>query len=333
MTAKFGNWLVTGGAGFIGSNLLSALVSRGLARQVRIVDDLSSGTSLRDVERFAPARMLDCAAAAPMGRHPGVELAVSDVTDAETALRLTEGADVVVHLAASTNVQNSIRNPVADATANVFGILSYLEAARASGVKSFVFASSGAPTGRTPPPIHEEVPCKPMSPYGASKMAGEGYCFAYNAAYGLNTAALRFSNVYGRYSGRKGSVVAHFLRRAQAGESWVLNGDGRQTRDFIFVEDLVEAIILCAELERGGELFQISTARETSIAGLAAMMSEILRAEFGIEPRIETGPALTGDMPRNFADNAKAKRVLNWAPRWALEDGIRETAAWFMSQA
>jgi UDP-glucose 4-epimerase len=171
-----------------------------------------------------------------------------------------------------------------------------------------------------------------MSPYGASKLAGEGYCFAYNAAYGLNTVALRFSNVYGKYSGRKGSVVAQFLRRAIAGESWILNGGGTQTRDFICVDDLVEAIIRATALEKGGELFQIATARETPIAELASIMSAILREDHGIDVRTEQGPPLQGDMPRNFADNSKARRMLGWSPRIALEDGVRETAAWFIAE-
>jgi UDP-glucose 4-epimerase len=323
------NWLITGGAGFIGVNLLQALLSKGLARQVRIVDDLSSGSAAM-VEQFATLRTLDCNSAEPMGNFAGVELAQVSVIDGTAAKILTRGADVVVHLAANTGVQPSIQNPVADATTNVFGILNYLEAARGAGVKSFVFSSSGAPTGRVEPPIHEEVPCKPMSPYGASKLAGEGYCFAYNAAYGLNTVALRFSNVYGKYSGRKGSVVAQFLRRAVAGESWILNGGGAQTRDFIYVEDLVDAIIRAAALGTGGELFQIATARETSVAELASIMSAVLREDHGIEARIEQGAALQGDMPRNFADNSKARRILGWTPRMSVEDGLQETAKWFM---
>jgi len=324
------NWLITGGAGFIGANLLSALLQRGTVRQIRIVDDLSTG-SIATVKHLTPLRVLDSGSAEPMGKDAGVELVQVSVTDGDAAKRLTEGADVVVHLAANTGVQPSIRNPIADATTNVFGILNYLEAAREAGVKSFIFSSSGAPTGRAQPPIHEEIPCKPMSPYGASKLAGEGYCFAYDAAYGLNTVALRFSNVYGKYSGRKGSVVAHFLRRAVAGESWILNGGGTQTRDFICVDDLVDAIMLAAKLGKGGELFQIATARETSIAELASIMSAVLREEHGIEIKLEQGPALQGDMPRNFADNSKARAMLGWSPRVSLESGIRTTAEWFLA--
>lgn len=324
------NWLITGGAGFIGANLLCALLQKGTARQIRIVDDLSTG-SVATVRHLTPLRLLDCGSAKPMGGDAGVELVQVSVTDGDAAKRLVRGADVVIHLAANTGVQPSIRNPIADATINIFGILNYLEAAREAGVKSFIFSSSGAPTGRAQPPIHEEIPCKPMSPYGASKLSGEGYCFAYNAAYGINTIALRFSNVYGKYSGRKGSVVAHFLRRAVAGESWILNGGGAQTRDFICVDDLVEAIVLAAELKQGGELFQIATARETSIAELASIMSAVLREDHGIEIRIEQGPGLRGDMPRNFADNSKARAMLGWSPRFSLESGIRTTADWFLA--
>jgi UDP-glucose 4-epimerase len=325
------NWLITGGAGFIGVNLVSVLRSRGIAVHIRIVDDLSAGR-IEELERCGTVRRSGCGSVRPMGEEPGLEFIEACATDADTALRVSEGAHVVVHLAANTSVQESISNPLADARVNVLGTLNYLEAARAGGARSFVFASSGATTGSTPPPIHEEVVCKPSSPYGVSKLAGESYCRAWHGLHGMTTAALRFSNVYGRYSGRKGSVVALFLRRALAGQPWILNGDGQQTRDFIFADDLVEAILKSAALENAGEVFQISTGRETSIADLAKMMSEILEREAGLRPVVEHGPPLKGEIPRNYADNSKARSILGWQPRVRLEEGVRETANWFLME-
>ena len=325
------NWLITGGAGFIGVNLVSGLLARGTAFQIRVIDDLSAGR-VGDLQRFGSVRISESAAAQPMGREPGLEFIKACVTDRDAAFRVTKGASVVVHLAANTSVQDSIRDPLGDARANIIGTLNYLEAARAGGARSFVFASSGATTGSTPPPIHEEVVCKPSSPYGVSKLAGECYSMAWHGLYGMTTAALRFSNVYGRYSGTKGAVIALFLRRALAGQPWIINGDGRQTRDFIFADDLVEAILRSAQIENGGEIFQISTGCETSIADLARILSGILKRDAGLVPIIEYGPPLKGEIRRNYADNSKAASILDWRPQYSLEDGIRLTVRWFLEE-
>lgn len=322
------HWLITGGAGFIGVNLISALVARGIASHIRVVDNLGAGR-IEDLERFGTVRRSECRNAQPMGEVRGVEFIEACVTDRDAALRLTEGAGTIVHLAANTSVQESIDDPLGDAKTNILGTLNYLEAARAAGVRSFVFASSGATTGSTPPPIHEEVVCRPSSPYGVSKLAGECYCHAYSGLFGITGTALRFSNVYGKYSGTKGSVIALFLRRALAGEPWIINGDGSQTRDFIFVDDLVEAVLKAAERTGTGQIFQISTGRETSIADLAVIMSGILKHEAGLQPMIEYGPPLKGEVRRNYADNSKAASILGWQPRYRLEEGIEITTRWF----
>jgi UDP-glucose 4-epimerase len=317
-------WFITGGCGFIGVNLIRVLCERDLVSSIRILDDLSVGC-LAAIENFTPVQQV--LQPRPMAGDHRVELVRASIT-ADVA-PWVEGADVVVHLAANTGVQTSINSPRIDMKSNVFGTFNVLEAARRAGTPRFVFASSGAPTGHVAPPIHEDVPCRPLSPYGASKLAGEGYCSAYFWSYGLGTVSLRFSNVYGPWSTHKGSVVARFIRQAFAGEPWTLNGDGEQTRDFVFIDDLVDAVIAAAEFGGGGEIFQVATGRETSVRKLAELLARELQQQFGIAPQVRLGPPLPGDMPKNFVSIAKARRVLGWAPKWDIEDGVAVIVRWF----
>ena len=184
------------------------------------------------------------------------------------------GIEGVVHLAAQTGVPGSLQDPFHDCRTNVLGTLNLLEAARLRQAEAghpirFVFASSNAPLGKQPPPATEDKAPLPISPYGASKLAGEGYCLAYNGSWGLGTVVLRFANLYGPYSAHKNSVVAKFIKDIAAGGQITIHGDGQQTRDFIYVGDLCRAIQLALESEIGGEVFQIATGVETSIAELA----------------------------------------------------------------
>ena len=219
-----------------------------------------------------------------------------------------------------------------DMECNVVGLVNYLEAARENGIASFVFASSSAPIGQADPPITEQLICKPISPYGASKMAGEAYCSAYYGGYDLKTIALRFSNVYGPLSMRKGSVVALFIRQALAGKPWTINGDGTQTRDFIHIQDIVSAIIAAAYSPYGGEVFQISSQIETSVRDMAAMLADILKEKAVIKPDICFGSPLKADVPRSWADISKAKTMLKWAPERTLREGLEETVDWFLGK-
>ncbi|MGD8817781.1 MAG: NAD-dependent epimerase/dehydratase family protein, partial [Acidobacteriota bacterium] len=205
--------LVTGGAGFIGANLVRVLVERG--HEVTVLDNLTSGQTsyLAGLE---------------------LQLAVADVRNSEQVFDAIAGHRTVVHLAAQTGVPGSLEDPRHDCDVNVTGTLNMLEACRNSGAR-FVFASSNAPLGRQKPPATEDKAPLPVSPYGASKLAGEGYCLAYHGSWGVDTVAFRFGNVYGPYSAHKESVVAKFFKRALAGERLVIDGDGEQTRDFVYV--------------------------------------------------------------------------------------------------
>ena len=326
-------WLITGGAGFVGRNLIARLLSGGSGDQeVAIFDDLSA-SGLDVLRRVGGCEgVIETPAGAPAwgpGRPP-LTCTVGDVRDAAAVERACAGAEVVVHLAANTGVGPSVLDPRLDCEVNVIGTLNCLEAARRHGVGRFVFASSGAPAGLCEPPITERVVPRPASPYGASKLAGEAYCSAYAQAFGLSTVALRFSNVYGSHSGHKGSVVATFIRRALAGEPITINGDGRQTRDFVYVDDLVAAIELAARADMpGGEVFQIATGVETSVLELVGLLQPKLKAA-GI-PKLETirGELLAADVPRSYADATKAREQLGWASETDLDRGLDRTVAWF----
>jgi len=286
---------VTGGCGLIGVNLIARLVGH-TACKIRVVDNLSVGTR-EDLEQIQRSPRLYTLAGDPvqLGRevtpveHParepgstgqrgqrsesgqtGIELVVGDVRDAELTIKVCRGIDAVVHLAASTGVIPSVEDPRSDCTANIIGTFNYLETARLNKIKRFVFASSGAPLGEQQPPIHEEMVPRPISPYGASKLCGEAYCSAYHRSFGLDTVALRFGNVYGPRSTHKGSVVAKFIRHIFAGKPLPIYGDGNQTRDFIYVDDIVDAILLALEKPKvGGEVFQIATHQEYTVAEVA----------------------------------------------------------------
>jgi dTDP-4-dehydrorhamnose reductase len=195
---------------------------------------------------------------------------------------------------------------------NVIGTLNYLEAARHNGVGRFVFASSGGTTiGEAEPPIHEEMVPHPVSPYGASKLAGEGYCSAYYRTFGIDTVALRFGNVYGPLSGHKNSVVARFIKRATSGEVLEIYGDGTQTRDFVFVGDLISAIRLAATVDGvGGEVFQIATSAETTVQELTQKLLPALAAAGVKDVEVRNTEERRGEVRRNYADTSKAERML-----------------------
>ncbi len=332
------SWLITGGAGFIGCNLIKHLLAEGVP-YIRVLDNLSVGAreDLRRVCNFVELNAEEISEienSSLITPHSSlVHLVVGDIRDATACLHAVRNTDVIVHLAANTGVGPSVENPRLDMETNVIGTLNMLEAARQNHSKRFIFASSGAPVGECQPPIHEELAPHPVSPYGASKLAGEGYCSAYFRTFGVETVCLRFGNVYGPLSSRKSSVVAKFIRQALAGGPLEIYGDGQQSRDFIYVGDLVRAITLAADLPAArGEIFQIATNRETSVRELLDMLLFVL-AKCGLnnvqvrftEPRI-------GDVRRNFSDTTKARLLLTWETRISIDEGIYTTVEWFLSQ-
>ncbi len=321
-------WLITGGCGFIGRNLVKNLLEEG-GHHIRIVDNLTVGTR-EDLSQVCDYQEVTIDTLAS-SHNSLVELLRGDILEEDLALKVAKGVDVIVHLAANTGVGPSVENPRLDCATNVIGTLNYLEAARLNGVKRFVFASSGAPAGECVPPIHEEMPPHPVSPYGASKLAGEGYCSAYFRTFGIETIALRFSNVYGPLSSKKNSVVAKFIKRIFDGKVLEIYGDGNQTRDFIYIDDLIRAIRLAASSEKaGGETFQIATARETTVLEMTNELIEVFK-EFDASREIKVNytKSRLGDVKRNFSDTSKAQRNLGWQAEVSLPQGLRRTLEWY----
>jgi UDP-glucose 4-epimerase len=325
-------WLITGGCGFIGRNLLSRALQRSDCT-FRVIDDLSTGTrdELRGIFEFSELNPKDETAEWSAWDRARVEFVKGDIRDASIVLRAASGADVIAHLAANTGVAPSVEDPMRDCTINVIGTLNCLEACRQNNVRRFVFASSGAPIGECNPPIHEELPAHPVSPYGASKLSGEAYCSAYARSFGIETVALRFGNCYGPLSSHKSSVVAKFIREALADQAWEIYGDGNQTRDFIYVEDIVEAILLAASVEGvRGEVFQIASNAETTVRELATRLGDVLKSHNIRPPIVHYTKPRTGDVTRNYSDTTKARQRLGWKPSMSLDDGLNRTVKWFL---
>lgn len=323
------NWLITGGCGFLGTALIRRLIARG-DQSIRVLDNLSTGTreDLEEVSEYSELTAQDIHSA-----PNGVEMVVGDIMDEALAIKATKGCDIIVHFAANTGVGPSVENPRSDMLANVVGTFNYLEAARLNRIPRFIFASSGAPAGEVEPPIHEELPPHPVSPYGASKLAGEGYCSAYKRTYGIDTVMLRFGNVYGPGSLHKSSVVAKFISRALVGKPFEIYGDGSQTRDFIYIDDLIDAVLLAAITPGiGGEAFQIATSYETTVGEVASRLVQTLASAGVGNVEIINAETRLGDVKRNFSDTTKARKLLGWQPKVALEEGLMKTVAYFLTK-
>ena len=322
-------WLITGGCGFIGTSLVRTLQAEG-GHYIRVLDNLSTGTrdDLALVADFAEKN------SAQLTENAGrVELAVGDILDETFTQAVASGVDVIVHLAANTGVGPSVEDPRKDCMANVLGTFNMLEAARHNQISRFIFASSGAPAGEVDPPIHEELPPHPVSPYGASKLAGEGYCSAYKRSFGIDTVALRFGNVYGPGSVHKSSVVAKFIKQALEGQALEIYGDGTQTRDFVYIDDLTRAITMAATKQCiGGETFQIASNRETTVGEMTEQLVEILRQKGVENANVINGETRVGDVKRNYSDTTKARTMLKWQPEMTLTQGLTATVNYFLKQ-
>ena len=323
------NWLITGGCGFIGRALIQQLLDEG-GHAIRVLDNLSVGKRA-DLGKIAEFFEFEDKAVIDNWTHE-VALLEGDILDTEAVRKAVTGADVIVHLAANTGVGPSVDDPESDCRTNVIGTLNMLEACRHIGVTRFIFASSGAPLGVQLPPLHEEMSPHPASPYGASKLAGEGYCSAYYNCFSVETVVLRFGNVYGEGSGHKQSVVAKFIKHALSGERLEIYGDGNQTRDFIHISDLIAAISQAAKVANiGGETFQIATASETTVSEMTTELLAVMKEEGIKQPEVYFGPVRDGDVKRNFSDTSKARKQLKWASQVPLKVGLRRTVRYFAS--
>jgi UDP-glucose 4-epimerase len=299
--------LVTGGAGFVGATLVRRLVGSG--HSVRVLDNYTTG----DAAHLAGV---------------DAELVHGDIRDDQALDAALAGIDAVVHLAAAGSVVASVQDPVTNFDVNVLGTFRVLDAARRAGVERTVQASTGgALIGDATPPVSESSLPKPISPYGASKLAGEGYAHAFAKAYGMRTVALRFANVYGPWSARKRGAMTLFFRALHTGEPIVIYGDGSASRDYTHVEDISRALELALRLDvSGGTVLHIASGVETTVAELASLCCAAAGAP---DHPVEYRPRRSGEVDRNFASYDLARKVLGYAPSIGLRDGIAGTWQWF----
>ncbi len=304
--------LVTGGAGFIGSHLVDALTGAG--RRVRVLDNLSTGR--RD------------------NLATGAEFVEGDVCDPAAVARAVQGAGVVFHLAARASVQHSIEDPLGSHHVCATGTLQVLDAARKAGARRVVYAGSASAYGIPAGDVQTEAdPLRALSPYAAAKLAGEFYCQAFAAAYGLETVVLRFFNIFGprqRADSPYSGVIALFAAALLQGKTPRVNGDGLQSRDFTYVGDVVQALTRAAEAPGvAGCTYNVGTGRGTSVLDLIAALNRLL----GTHVQPEHGPARAGDIRHSRADISAIRRDLGYEPAFPFEEGLRRTLEWYRGAA
>jgi nucleoside-diphosphate-sugar epimerase len=307
------NYLVTGGAGFIGSHLTEELVRRG--HRVRVVDSLITGKR------------------ANLDHVPGVEFMQGDLADLEVATRAAAGMEYVLHQAAIPSVPRSVKDPVTSNRANITSTLNILVAARDAGVRRLVYAASSSAYGNTPTlPKHEQMPTHPLSPYALQKLVGEQYCQMFTTLYGFETVGIRYFNVFGPrqdpgspYSG----VISLFSSALLEGRQPTIYGDGSQTRDFTYVANVVDGVLRACEAPgAAGEVINVATAGRISLNDLLTTMNRILGTR--IEAIYKESRA--GDVKDSQADITKAKQLLGYTPLVDLEEGLRRTLDWCRTQ-
>lgn len=299
--------LITGGAGFIASHIADAYLAAG--HQVTIVDDLSGGRR-ENIPSGAKFHQMDI-------RDKAVADLIAD-----------ERFEVINHHAAQMDVRRSVADPGFDASVNVLGFLNVMEAARRNGVKKVIFASTGGAIYGEQDyfPADEEHPLRPLSPYGITKLTTEKYLFFYQQVYGINSVVLRYANIYGPRQNPHGEagVIAIFATRLIRNEPTVINGDGQQTRDYVFVADVVQANLHALSYQ-GSDVFNVGTGIEHDVNALFHQLAKSLRPG---APETH-GPAKAGEQMRSVITSEKMFRTFGWRPRTTLEDGLRQTAEWF----
>lgn len=307
-------FLVTGGAGFIGSNLCEAILKKGC--RVKCLDDLSTG-KMENIEAF----MADSC----------FEFIKGDVKELTTCMEACENVDFVFHQAAWGSVPRSIEMPIFYCANNICGMLNMLEAARLNGVRKFVYASSSSVYGDEPNlPKREGIEGNLLSPYAVTKRCDEEWAKQYTIHYGLDTYGLRYFNVFGRRQNPEGAyaaVIPRFIRMLLNGEQPVINGDGRQSRDFTYIENVIEANLkaCAAGRDAAGEAYNIAYGGREYLIDVYYSLRDVL----GVDTEPMFGPERVGDIRHSNADISKAKAMLGYNPEWSFERGIREAIEWY----
>ena len=312
---NYQNVLVTGGAGFIGSHIVDKLIEDGY--KVTVIDNLHTG-SLANIDRHT--------------NNPDLSFINGDIRDIDLVKKALKDVDVVFHEAALASVTLSVKDPILTNQINVEGTLNMLKASCDQNVKRFVYASSAAVYGKTESPCKkEDDSLNPTSPYGVSKLAAEKYVQVFQRLYGIETVCLRYFNVYGPRQrvdvhGSYGGVISIFINRILKNMPPIINGDGEQTRDFVYIHDVVKANVLAMNTERGiGNVFNIATGKNTSINQIAETLKRILNKEDLEDIHTESRPT---DLKHGYADIAKAKKILAYEPHFSIEKGLIELANW-----
>ena len=307
-------YLVTGGAGFIGSHVAERLVGEGHA--VRVLDDLSGGS----LDNLAPVR-------------DRIEFIQADIRDRAAVVKACQGVECVIHEAAWRSVPKSMSDPVGYTEVNVVGTVHVLDAAARAKVTRAVCVSSSSVYGETERmPLREDAPAKPISPYAASKLADELFCGLFSRGFGLQTVALRYFNVFGPRQSLDNDyavVIPKFISCLLRGESPPVFGDGTQTRDFTYVSNVVDATILASQARgASGEVLNVALGEEHSVLDLLHELNRIM--ELDIPPSFQ--PLRAGDVRRTLADPSKAMRLLNWKGSVRFAEGLRRTVDWFKAR-
>lgn len=317
MTEKFSKALVAGGAGFIGSHIVDRLLETDT--EVIVLDNLLAG-KMENLERHA--------------KNSHLQFVKGDIRNIQLVKKIVKDVDAVFNDAAVVSVPRSIEQPLLVNEVNVKGALTLLKASLDSDVKRFVQASSASIYGdASTPPINENMCPRPISPYAVAELTAENYARVFYSVYGLRTVCLRYFNVYGprqtfsAYSG----VITIFARRLLENQSPIINGDGEQTRDFVFVRDIVQANMLTLEKQKAiGEVFNIATGRPTTIIRLVKTLQKAMNKT---NLRVIHKEAAKGDIKHSYASIEKARKILGYNPKFSLQTGLKELAEWYLSKS
>ena len=321
--------LITGGLGFIGSNLLNNLVKKKAVQKIIIIDNFSK-SNLSNLNKDIKFKYYATSKSYRQSRSR-IEVIQADISDQKLAIKLTKGIDYVVHLAAESGVDISIKSPQEAFNINVKSTFNYIEASRINKVKRFLFASSCAVFGDIKPPHHENLPRKPISPYGSSKLSIETFCETYNNVFKLNTTILRFSNVYGNFSKHKESVVSKFIKNIINNKPVTINGNGKITRDYIHVDDICSAIYKCLQLKKSLQIYHVATGKETSLNDLVLGLKKLFVKYNKKNILVKHTKERIGDMKKNYSIVSKIKKEANWKSKVSLKNGLEKTISWYLN--
>jgi UDP-N-acetylglucosamine 4-epimerase len=320
----YNNILITGGAGFIGSNLCEKLLECGYS--VACLDNFSTGTK-ENIARFK--------------KHPAFKLIEGDIRNSDTCRQAVKATDCILHHAALASVERSLHDPLHTAEVNIMGFLNMLTAARDAKSKRFIYATSSAVYGDdTTSPKTEHITGKPLSPYALTKQVNESYARIFAKTYGMTTIGLRYFNVFGKRQpphGNYAAVIPRFITKLLQHESPLINGDGEHSRDFTYIDNVVHINRLAIETTRPAalnEVYNTAFGQQTTINQLLEYLKEYLSER---DPEIAAiqpihGPCRAGDIPHSLANIDKAKKLLGYLPQYSIKEGLRETVKWYCDQ-